>query len=322
MLVSLMALVLTGCDRDGEFYITEPNPDYPFLQNLGEFRVISKEEQADFLSYSDASMADDELGRHGVYYGGLGAPEDPSFYGGATFNFKGTGGTVCVVVDPELVFWNQAQSPQATTSSYLYLDNTDDDGDVDLDVGLTSYYTGSPGVEMGGFELVYTDPSSQDHTISFSECNQSGSITNSGSHSGRSTVEYCSVDTTSQAGVDFTGVLNTFLLPINDGVVKYAVTVLEGSCTKLTAAPSGIDECFLARETDGAFDIPDEEATEEYCTDPNQPWNPVCLENAFCDRVKVLNRYCEDHFEDDNAPCIDNGVHPPADDEVDESSSG
>jgi hypothetical protein len=330
MLSGILLLLAGGCDREGGYYVAVPNADYPFIQDLGEFRVVSVDEQAaafnaddTFVAYDPALLERDDQGRAGVWYGGLGAPEDPSYYGGATFTFKGTGGSVCVVVDPEAVFWNQAQSPSADTSDYLYVDNTADDGDIDLDVGLSAYYSGSPGVEMGDFELIYTDDGGVDHSLSYSQCSQSGSVSISGAHSGRSTVEYCTVNTSGLEGVAFTGVLNTFLLPLTDDVVHYAAGVFEGNCTSLVAAPKGIDECFMAREEAGARDIPDEEATEEYCNDPDNEWNYACLENKFCGTVKKFNAYCEDHFDDADAPCIDNGVHPPVDDaEADPGATG
>jgi hypothetical protein len=329
MLTSLLLLLIGGCDREGGYYVAAPNPEYPFLQDLGEFRVVSTQEQAGafgadnkFVAYDPTLLEEDDLGRPGVWYGGLGAPEDPSYYGGASFTFKGTGGSVCVVVDPELVFWNQALSPSADTSKFLYVDNTADDGDIDLDVGLSAYYTGSPGVEMGNFELVYTDDGGVDHELSYSQCNQAGSVTTTGAHSGRSTVEYCTVNTSGLEGVSMTGVLNTFLLPLNDGVVHYAAGVFEGSCSGLVAAPKGIDECFLSRESDGARDIPAEQYTDDYCDDPDNLWNAACLEDRFCNTTKRLNKYCEEHFDDPDAPCIDNGVHPPADDAEADVSAG
>ena len=314
MLATLLLVLAPGCDRDGGYYVADPNPDFPFIQDLGEFRVLSVEEQADFTSWSDEATAEDDLGRKGVHYGGLGAPEDPSYYGGATFNFLGTGDDVCVVVDPEAVFWNQAQSPQADTSNYLYLDNTADDGDLDLDVGLSAYYTGSPGVEMGDFELVYSDPGGEDHSLSFSECLQLG-YNKTPSHAGRSTVEYCTVNTRSLQGVSMTAVVDTFLLPIDDGVTHFAVGVFEGNCSNVVVAPKGLDqECFLEREAGGARDLSADESNDDYCSDPDNAWNYACLEQVYCDKPKKLNAYCEDHFDDDNAPCIDNGVHSPVDD--------
>lgn len=320
-MLAILLTLLTGCDREGGLYAPQPNPDYPFLQDLGEFRVISEAEQeahlmgTAFQSWAPELREVDEAGRKGVHYGGLGAPEDASYYGGATFTFTGTGGDICLVMDPEAVFWNQAQAGDVDpTSAYLYVDAVAPDGDLDMDAGLTAYYTGSPGVEMGGFATVYTDAGGVDHTIEASECVQIGSQNNP-AHSGRATVEYCTVKTEGRVGVSFTGVLDTFLLPVDDGVVHYAVGVFEGNCSRMPAAVDGVTDCLLSREADGALDIPDEEATDEYCDDPNNPWNFACLEKKFCEnRVKRLNTYCEDHFTDDNAPCVDNGLHPPLDD--------
>ena len=70
---------------------------------------------------------------------------------------------------------------------------------------------------------------------------------------------------------------------------------------------------------DGARDIPEDQATDDYCDDPDNEWNYACLEKKFCDKPKKLNAYCEDHFDDADAPCIDNGVHPPADDADEEA---
>ncbi len=315
VLLSLFA----GCDREGQLYAAQPNPDYPFLQDLGEFRVISAADQeanlvgTEFLSYADALQEPDDQGRRGVHYGGLGAPEDPSYYGGATFSFEGTGGSVCLVVDPEVVFWNQSQDSTATTSDYLYVDATAPDGDLDLDAGLTAYYTGSPGVEMGDFASAYTDAGGVDHSLDGSACTQIGSQ-NTPAHAGRSTVEFCTIDTSGRAGVSYTAVLDTFMLPIDDSVVHFATAVFEGSCANLAAGTT--NECLLSREAGGALDLTDEEVSEDYCEDPDNQWNVGCLELAFCDtKTKKLNAYCEDHFDDENAPCTDNGVHPPADDE-------
>ncbi|MSQ00843.1 MAG: hypothetical protein EXR71_02995 [Myxococcales bacterium] len=321
-MLSTLILLLPGCDRDGGAFIPVPNPDYPFIQELGEFRVIPVDEQEanvvdrkSFISWGEDLRAEDDAGRKGIHYGGIGAPEDPSYFGGATFTFLGTGGDVCLVMDPETVFWNQALAGDVTTSQYLYVDAVTDDADLDLDAGLSAYYNGSPGLEMGEFEIIYTDAGGADHGLPASECIQLGSQ-KTPAHAGRSTVEYCTIDTSGRVGVEFTAVLDTFLLPLDDGVINYAVAAFEGSCGELTAAPRGIDECVLSREGGGALDTPEDRTTTEYCENPDNPWNDVCLEAAFCSKVKDLNQYCVDHFTDDDAPCSDNGVHPPADDET------
>lgn len=320
-MLAILLTTLVACDREGGLYNPQPNPDYPFLQDLGEFRVISTEDQQaaidgkEFMSWSDALVAEDDQGRSGVYYGGLGAPEDASYYGGATFTFEGTGGDVCVMMDPEAVFWNQAQSGEVTTSDFLYVDAVTPDGDLDLNVGLTAYYTGSPGVEMGDFGSIYTDAGGVDHTLDASECIQLGSQ-GTPAHAGRATVEYCTINTDGRAGVSFTAVLDTFMIPQEDDVLHFSAAVFEGTCPGMPAAEEGLDDCVLTREVDGARDLTAEETSDDYCDNPDEPWNFACLEKKFCEtKRKQLNTYCEDHFDDENPPCTDNGLHPPADDE-------
>ena len=40
---------------------------------------------------------------------------------------------------------------------YLYPDNVFDDGDLDLFAGFSVYYSGSPGVEIGNFQILFED---------------------------------------------------------------------------------------------------------------------------------------------------------------------
>ena len=310
MMFTGLLLSLVACDHDGTAYIPQPNADYPFIQDLGEFRVISEEEYgADgYTPDSDAARAEDEEGRKGVHYGGLGAPTNLAYYGGATFQFKGTGGSVCVVMDPESVFWNQARAPDADSTKYVYQDLYEDDGDLDLNVGLTAYYTGSPGVEMGDFELLYTDGAGVDHSLAYNECHQAGYYGDD-VHPGRATVESCSINTSGKEGISYTGVIDTFMLPIDDNVTHFAVAVFDGACGNFT-----VDECLLPREFGPAFD----EDTEVDCDDPDQAWTYTCLEEKYCKTTKKFNEYCEAHFDDEGSPCIDNGLHPPKDAEQDQ----
>lgn len=311
MLTTLLLGWMAGCDHQGQLFVPASNPDYPFLQDLGEFRVIPEEDAgtANF-TLENHPGADDE-GRSGVHYGGLGAPEDPAYYGGATFTFEGTGGDVCVVLDVESVYWIQAWSPQADTSSFLYEDNYRDDGDIDLSVGLTAYYTGSPGVSMGDFALPYTDEAGVSHEIEFNECFQAGYL-GDGVHAGRAAVEYCTIDTFGRAGVSLTAVLDTFSLPIDDSVAHFAVGVFAGDCTAITSSERSLNECFFSQEFG-----PSQEGTGNVasdCDDPEQEWSYACLESKYCATTRKLNTYCEEHFDDDDTPCVDNGVHEPQDD--------
>ena len=70
-----------------------------------------------------------------------------------TFDFVGTGGEVCIWVDPEVAYWSQALSPQPSQidRKWAFPDNTFDDGDIDLFAGQSVYYTGSPGETIGDF---------------------------------------------------------------------------------------------------------------------------------------------------------------------------
>jgi hypothetical protein len=319
-----LAFALSGCDRMGETFVPTPNPDFPYIQDLGEFRVIPAEEYTASTYGDDGNQAwtadleearADVEGQHSVYYGGLGAPEDPAYYGGATFQFVGTGGSVCVIMDPEAIFWNQARDPKATSQSYLYQDYYADDGDIDMDIGLTAYYTGSPGVEMGDFKLPYTDEAGESHDLEFNECFQSGYLGDS-VHSGRASVESCTIDTEGREGVSFTTALHTFMLPVDDSVVHFGVMVLEGKCGDIGF---DIDECAIPREQSEALA---EESID--CDDPDLPWTYTCLEDKYCKTVKKFNAYCEEHFDDLEPPtaCIDNGLHPPADEEDETVDAG
>jgi hypothetical protein len=46
------------------------------------------------------------------------------------------------------------------------------------------------------------------------------------------------------------------------------------------------------------------------------------LEEKYCKTAKRLNEYCEMHFGEENSACIDNGVHPPKDEEEGDGTSG
>ncbi len=317
MLATLLVSWMPGCDHVGQVFVPTPNADYPFIQDLGEFRVIPAEEAGTSNFTLETHPGADEEGLEGVYYGGLGAPEDPAYYGGATFTFDGTGGDVCVVLDVESVYWIQAWSPKADSSVFLYEDNFLDDGDIDLSVGLTAYYTGSPGVAMGDFALPYTDEAGVSHEIQFNECFQAGALGDS-VHAGRASVESCTIDTFGRAGVSFTVVLDTFTLPIDDSVAHFAVGVFDGDCSAVTSTDRSLNECFFSEEfgssQEGTGNAPSS------CDDPEEEWSYPCLESKYCSTARKLNSYCEEHFDDDGTPCTDNGVHEPQD-ETDEGEN-
>ena len=197
------------------------------------------------------------------FYGQLGRAPDLT-KGGATFTFMGTGDDVCVILDPETVFWNQSIAPASRVDQYAYPDYFDDDGDLDLFGGMSSYYTGSPGVEIGDFRGFYTDSKGELVEIQYGECNQTGYGGVDGAHAGRAKPEFCTIDTDQQEGVEFTVVMETWAVPLDDGVLSFGVAVMNERCPRVDTS-----ECFIRTESLDANGEP------KACTDK--------LEYAQCD---------------------------------------
>jgi hypothetical protein len=214
----------------------------------------------------------EETGILPYYFGQLGQPEDGG-RGGATFTFKGTGGDVCIVVDPETVFWSQSVAPDIQrTDQYAYPDKYNDDGDLDLFAGMSSYYTGSPGVEIGDFTGYYTDSRGQVVEIEYGACFQTGSQTGmDNAHAGRGTPEYCNVNTDQKEGVEFTVVLDSFSLPVDDGVLSFGVAVVNERCSRIDKS-----ECFVKGES------LDAKGKSKTCTDKLEEAQCNATLGAFC----------------------------------------
>lgn len=266
--------------------------DAPSIYHIGELDPVLPEEVA-------GVVADPETYAANVHYGQLGADPDPGVLGGATFDFAGTGGTVCVIIDPEAVYWNRTEEEGDTVGKIKYTDIYEDDGDLDVNVGLTAYYTGSPGVEMGDFNAIYTDPAGVDHTLAFNECVQTNQSGISGIHAGRATVEYCEIDTAARAGVMFTGAIETFSLPIDDSVLNFGVMVVDGDCNELYAVVgedqkvvSGPSECILPDEVHKGGG---EQEGKDWFAE---------LEADFCVGPARLNSFCAEHLGEDDPPCL------------------
>jgi hypothetical protein len=280
-LLGLSGLV-SGCSNTRDLF-RPVLTDAPFVADLGELRVIDADE---FAAAEPTELPG------ALYYGQLGASENPGIYGGATFQFRGTGRGVCVVVDPEAMFWNrQISTQEGNTVQYEYEDVFTDDGDLDLSVGLSAYYTGSPGHEIGDFNAVYDDPSGVAHELAFNECIQTGYGGISPVHAGRGTVEYCDVDTDLREGILYTAVLETFALPIDDSKLAFGTMAFDGPCAELPWVDSnGVDqsgpsECVIPNEVGNAdpAGLPDDKA-----------WFPE-LESALCTGKIKVNNFCKDH---------------------------
>ena len=109
--------------------------------------------------------------------------------------------------------------------------------------GLSSYYTGSPGLEIGDFKGIYTDSLGNKVEIEYGECVQSSQYT-ANAHAGRGAAEFCTIDTNNRVGVEYTVVLESFSIPLDDGSLSFGVAVLEGSCSDYT-----INECLIPGES-------------------------------------------------------------------------
>jgi hypothetical protein len=274
-----------ACDRSADDLIPMPSDDLPAVIDIGEMAVMGAGQLAEFQDEGSGSKAwcddnSDAEGRPYCYYGVLGQAE-VGIKGGATFTFRGTGDQVCVVTDPETVFWNTAVASVNPNDKYSYADLEEDDGDIDLFGGLSSYYTGSPGVELGDFQGQYTDSLGNSVDIEYGECFQYGAQTGvNNAHAGRASVEYCTINSSNREGKLYTIVLESFSIPLDDGALGFGAVVLEGSCSDYV-----LDECTLYgeglsvdRDKDGVAisdGIGGVKASPRACT--------IQLERAACD---------------------------------------
>lgn len=233
-----------ACDRDSAQYFPQPVAEYPGVVDLGEFTPLTT---ADWLD--DTTRVEKSI------YEGIGENENPGQWGGATFTFQGTGGTVCVIVDPEAVFWVQSVDARSPADGYLCEDNNYDDGDLDLEVGLSAYYNGTPGVSIGNFEQIYEDSLGNEVAFEANECLMNGQRGQPGAHAGRATPEFCAIDTSLHPGRDYTVLLRLWSVPSDDYVVHYAATVVEigagDSCQDVISAVASNPECALQNEGTG-----------------------------------------------------------------------
>ncbi|MCB9672648.1 MAG: hypothetical protein H6734_24435 [Alphaproteobacteria bacterium] len=288
--MALALLAVSGCGYDGDFLFHSPTEDAPGVIDLkaqsgGAFEPVELNlaqmtdirEQITVLANTDnrtpaqdaelAQLQDDlealqDDGRAAVLaattYAEVGPNSEP-FPSGATFEFFGNGGDICIFVDPELVYWPQSVSTISPSAQYRFPDNVYDDGDIDLRVGLSVYYRGTPGLRMGGFEVQYADDLGNGVAIDLVACKPLNDYQNQEPHAGRASVEYCTVRNT-QPGVSYTAALEAFSLPRDDGRLAFGFVVSNGPCDGATdslvglMAPVGIgntgvnQECVITGE--------------------------------------------------------------------------
>ncbi len=269
-------VLLAACDNSGKELLPQPNPDYPGVIEIGQLSVMS----ADDVGAIDPDWCANQ-DDPGCYFGQISSTDNVT-KGGATFTFKGTGGRVCVMVDVETVSWNHYIGAGATASDWSVADYPGDDGDMDMFGGLSAYYTGSPGIEIGDFTGLYTDSLGRELEIDYVECYNSSVYTGGEAHAGRGAPEYCTINTAGREDIEFTIVLETFSVPRDDGLLSFMTAVVDSGCNSFnTSIPSsigptddsaielsGVSECLVTGESiaaDGSVD-PCSIATEyAYC---------------------------------------------------------
>jgi len=232
MLLSAM-MALAGCDYSGTDLYAKAT-DVPGVIDLGKI------EPADIFSAADFPEA--------ILYDEVGATGN-SQLGGVTVSFTSTGSSVCLWVDPELVFWNESVAVVDPTDEFAFADNVQDDGDIDLYAGYAVYYSGSPGEEVGNFQIRYQDALGNVVPIDLNECTIASGQAATGGHSGRGRPEYCTLRAT-QPGVDYLVLLQTWSTPIDDDKLSYGLVVSQGTCAELKqkVAPGIDDECVITGE--------------------------------------------------------------------------
>lgn len=259
LLILPAALLLGACDLDGRGLLQSYDPVTGEQLPVTVVDLDALDEPPVFCEAAD--VAEDECE---TFRGRLG-PSDigTGSYSGATFTFNGTGGRVCIIIDPQSVWrddlmqdgvGNEGRNPFMEDFPY-------DDGDLDMVAGLAAYYTGTPGELMGDFVNEFIDDNGVGRRVDHNLCLQEDTHGQIGGTSGRATPEMCSFDTLD--GVPYRLALQTFSVPVDDNELVYAMEVREGDC------PAFIDECTLRGDRDraeeGALPLGADNVEDMYC---------------------------------------------------------
>ncbi|MFT4628012.1 MAG: hypothetical protein ACI8PZ_006706 [Myxococcota bacterium] len=239
----------SGCDYTGDWLFAGEVEGLPGVWHMEDQdqRLIVPRVVTTYEELQDATI-----------YAEVG-PSGTTELGGVTIEFEGNGSDICVWVDPETVWWNQAVNPSAVGAAefWTYPDNVYDDGDLDLYVGLSVYYTGSPGERLGDFVVSYEDSLGNEVPIQLAECRNNGAQEGIDAHAGRAMPEYCNIRDT-QPGISYTAVLQTFSTPVDDDRLGFGLLITEGSCEDLRSLAAGagfastnyrLEECVIMGES-------------------------------------------------------------------------
>lgn len=281
--------LLAACDYRGDFLFPGENPDIPGVYDFGVVEVTQPGDAA------------------GVHFAEIG-PANVAVQGGATARFEGTGGDVCVWVDPEAVTWNTSVGP-AGDVTLSYPDNVFDDGDVDIEVGQAIFYTGVLGEDIGDFSVSYIDELGNPVDVALNLCTITDIFDEVGSHSGRAAAEYCTISNTTPS-VEYMIAISTWNTPLDDDVLSFGLLVTDGSCDLLKQRTGVSDleheECVIREEArDGGVPRPGfYDFEQQFCWMPEVagsnpptgalPMNIYCAQEAEIKDCKVERCYCGD----------------------------
>jgi hypothetical protein len=286
----VLAPLVGGCPiPERELLFPSALPDVPGVVHLGvlePFDPIDPDAIADNVRYHEVG------------------PTGTTQFGGVTFDFNGTGGDICVWIDPELASWSQSVAPASPVEQWAFPDNIFDDGDLDLEGGLSVYYSGVPGESIGGFAVDYRDALGNVVPIDLVECFITARrLESTPAHAGRGTPEYCTIANTIE-NVSYTVLMETFSTPIDDDRLAYGLVLSNGSCEVLLQAAavppqSDAEECLILGEGIEPGNAQGSRAAEEGLPAPSwigdevPSWGgSIAFEEAFCNGQ--LSAYCDD----------------------------
>ena len=214
---------LSACDRSGLQYVPDSIDGFPGIVHLGELEVVPVDDRDNHI---EQYASYDTVG-----------PAPTGTRGGVTATVTATGSDLCIIVDPESVFWNQSVATNGANNAFTWPDNATDDGDLDIQVGLAGYYTGTPGFEIGDFEQIYEDSLGTETAIEYNECTMLDINGRPGAAAGRGAPEYCTIETALHPDRSYMILLNTFSVPLDDFKLDYAINVYDvgegGACSDI-----------------------------------------------------------------------------------------
>lgn len=291
-----LLLLLAGCDYSGDFL-------FPLAGEIDDVVVLTGPDGGPVVPAVIESQ-EDILAN--IIYSEVG-PSLTTNYGGITVNFVGTGNDVCIWVDPEAVFWNQAVSgrPSEESLKWTYPDNFFDDGDLDMFAGLSVYYTGSPGEVMGDFKVAYEDSLGNTVPISLASCPNLQGIQDLAA-AGRGSPEYCTISAT-DVGISYTIAMRTFSTPLDDDRLSYGFLIADGPCDSTNPNQQGLrqiaasgsaltDECVIQGESivPAGEDVGPFYGFDEL-NNAGRIWpRSIDFEAAYCDPEQRMQRFCQD----------------------------